>query len=396
MTAATIAASAEKSYIYGKGISIEKYEKILKYRRQYDIIIFDGARGVYAERFALYLRHSDLNKVGVVFMKRIICAFVAVILLMTAVVLGASAATPEYKEGQILYDQDFSSLDALTSSAGYSAYGFGYNTGAATMSIENGALRLISAPKNKDGKSLSGRYGTRIRLYDVPDSVDRFSVSVDLTINSFSSSSASYGPALLIADNGRSDSSGSDKSSIFSMIWMRTYGEANTGAYTYGADALYNAVESGVKGFCTGKTNYNISIYINKKTNEAAFRIYNKDLGLYFSKYDFMYNPASVKSMVGLYANGCDVSVDNLTVYYGDGVFGGGYTPGDALETYPPIITLPVETEAPKETQPSETDSGQISQESSEGMSIGVFIAVELAVVAVSFIAVVALKKKKK
>lgn len=320
-------------------------------------------------------------------MKKVICLLVALILTVSVLSVDVFAAS-SHKEGDVLYKQDFESLDAIQASKDYSAYGHAQITKKSTMSIENGGLRINS-------NALSGRYGTRVQLYKVDDSVDRFSFSVDLKIKSYSSSSGSYGPGVLLADNGVSDKTTGSTSSVFSMIWLRIYNVGTTGAYTYG-DTSKNAVSSEKKGFCEANTEYNISVYVNKNTNRAAFRIHNKTLNVYYSEYDFYYNPAKVNPIVGLYANGCDVVFDNLTVYYGDGVFG-GYTPGDPAETYPPVI-IPTYQDPAATTDPAQTGTPDDNKgkDAKGGVNLGLVIGIEVAVVAVAAVVAFALKKKKK
>lgn len=321
-------------------------------------------------------------------MKKVICLLVALILTVSVLSVDVFAASA-HKEGDVLYKQDFESLDAVQASKDYSAYGYAHITKKNSMAIEDGGLKINS-------NAFSGRYGTRVQLYKVDDSVDRFSFSIDLKIKSYSSSSGSYGPGVLLADNGVSDKSTGSTSSVFSMIWLRAYNVGTTGAYTYG-DTSKNAVSSEVKGFCSANTEYNISVYVNRNTNRAAFRIHNKTLDVYYSEYDFYYNPANVNPIVGLYANGCNVVFDNLTVYYGDGVFAGGYTPGDSAETYPPVI-IPTYQDPAATTDPTQTGDPDANKgkDAKGGANLGLVIGIEVAVVAVAAVVAFALKKKKK
>lgn len=252
-------------------------------------------------------------------MKRIAAVALTVLLLFASASIPVSAQDPAYNEGDILYTQDFSDFSAVTASPDYAVHGYAYNEGAcATLGCENGALRIDSSNTSTAG-TIYGRCGTRVSLYDIPESVDEFSVSLDIYINEYHANASSYGPGLLLADSGVSDTAPDGTEASFSMIWLRPFGKGATGAYTYGGSPT-NVTSQTKSGFCAAGAWYTVEVYVNKTTSAADFRITNKSTGRSYSS-DFIYNQAALNPVVGIYDNGCDILADNLTVYYGNALF---------------------------------------------------------------------------
>lgn len=287
-------------------------------------------------------------------MKKLLSITLLVLTVLISAVIPIGAADT-YKDGDVLYKQEFTSIGDVTSSPDYKVYGFAYDNGACTtLDCESGALHIVSSNKAND-KTLGGRFGTRIRLYDVPDTVDRFSVTCDFYINEYLDQKNSYGPALLIADDGVSDTDIAAGVSKFSMIWMRIFNTGTTGAYTYG-DTSLNVVSQKIDGFCTPATWYTVKVYVNTKDSSAIFNIINNTTKEeYYADY-FFYNPCEVNKMLGIYNSGCDILVDNFTVFYGDALFGTAVADTtEAVTTPAPVVTTeaPVVTEAPATDAPA-------------------------------------------
>lgn len=236
---------------------------------------------------------------------------------VTMVCVPVCAKEKKSEKSDVLYEQDFSSLDV----SNLDVYGYGYAQGGyETIAVEDGALRVSALGTDAAGNTLGGHYGTRIKLYDVPTELTEYSLSIDVKIHSFVGAENSWGPSILVADNGETDVSlkGEEAISKFSMIWMRQFNIGATGAYTYG-DTSKNVTKQDMEGFCT-PGNYRITVYVDNVYNTGIFSIINLDLGTEY-KDGFSYNPCGVTPMVGVGASGCDVSYDNLTVYNGNDAF---------------------------------------------------------------------------
>ena len=130
-----------------------------------------------------------------------------------------AAGSTTYKRGDVLYEQDFSNYDVASAKP----YGYAAGNGGALKNFEvvDGALRINSSNLDSAEKAIGGRYGTRLELYAIPDDVMRYSIEMDLYIDAYHNTTASQGPALLLADNGITDASTAEKLSEFSMFWFR-------------------------------------------------------------------------------------------------------------------------------------------------------------------------------
>jgi hypothetical protein len=176
---------------------------------------------------------------------------------------------------QILYEQDFSNFDVSS----VTPYGYGYTQDAyADISVKDGKLVVNTrqhdiTTEGYQPKKLSGSQGTRIKLYEIPENITNFSVSVDVKLNqlegywngtTYDPVGGSTGPGLLIADNYSSSSSAGTgaNQSLFSMIWMRKYNAATSGAYTYG-NTSKNAVASNKPGICDEGDTYVVQVKVN-------------------------------------------------------------------------------------------------------------------------------------
>lgn len=264
-------------------------------------------------------------------MKRFLSFVLSAVMVLTAINLPAKAEGTENETGEVLYYEDFSDFD-ITS---ITPYGYSYQQGAvAKLAVEDGKLVVNTRQQDitTEGyktKSLYGSHGTRIKLYEIPEDITSFSVSVDVKLNQFEgvwdgtkyeSVGGSTGPGLLIADNGVSGTSAGTAAdqALFSMIWMRKYNIGTSGAYTYGVTNK-NAVASNKPGICDEGDNYTVKVKVDG-TN-GTFKIINTtDNTVYESA--FIYNPGNTNRMVGFYASICNVEFDNLCVCSGDLAYG--------------------------------------------------------------------------
>jgi len=319
-----------------------------------------------------------------------------VLMLVAAMSVSSSAAeTKKYKDGDVLFEQDFSGdLAALQALPGYSAHGYSYTDGQGVLTVKDGKLNITVQPKDSKGAVLGGRYATRVNLYTIPEDVDRFSISVDLKINSYTGTElSSAGPSVILADSHDTDTNAQGTNSKFSMIWLRTPDKATSGAYTYG-DTAKNKVQMNRDGIGNPGDSYTVKVYVDLNTRSGAFNIENKDKQVTYEELDFYYNTCDLLKNIGLGANATDVDFDNFKVYYGDGVFDGMFA--ETVETDPPATTkAPDATKAPEATNGTDggTDDGEKTE---EGGNTGLIIGIVAAVVVVAAVVIVVVSKKKK
>ena len=250
---------------------------------------------------------------------RTILSFVmAVAMIASIFALGTSAA---YKDGDVLYSTDFSDFDvSKLAPIGYASTGGALKT----VEIKDGALHIDNSDVDGAGAFVSGRYGSRVILYDIPDDVKTFSVTCDIVINEIHNKDrSSYGPGLLIADNGVSDPDATASNAFFSMFWMRLAGFATSGIYNYG-DTSFNFVDMNQLGFCEEGSPYTIEIFVDATNPDdpyGMFKAVNKKINSVFETDYFYYNSAGANTAIGIYNNGCDITVDNIKVTYGNSYF---------------------------------------------------------------------------
>lgn len=164
------------------------------------------------------------------------------------------------------------------------------------------------------------------------------------------------------------------------------------------------------KRFCV--TWYTIEIFIdatNARDPVGMFRATNKSINTVFETDYFAYNPRSLNSMIGIYNNGCDILVDNISITYGDAFFGTAAaeettttapttTAAPVTTAAPEIIEAPVTTAAPAvdtTSVPSTTAASGVEETTGLPTAAVVIVAVLLLVAIVVCVLVVRSKKLK-
>lgn len=325
-------------------------------------------------------------------MKKLLSVLLVVLTLVSAMSVTSSAA-PKYKNGDVLFEQDFSDLAAIQALPDYSMHGYASKLANTVVEIQDGKLHLKSPDVDAQEKTIGGRYGTRLSLYKIPEDVKYFSIQLDLTLNEFvGGASSSTGPSLIMADNRLTDAALGDKDSIFSMIWMRESSKGTSGSYTYGGSS--NKVKKGLTGICDAACDYTIKVYVDLETSTGHFSIMNNTLQVSYEETEFLYNTGAVDQFIGVASNGTDVSFDKLTVYWGDGVFN-LYDPVD--EDAEAETEAPATTKAPDDAKdPEATDKADDDAKEEGGNNTTLIVGIVAAVVVVAAVVAVVIAKKKK
>ena len=320
-----------------------------------------------------------------------ILSLIVVIAMMAAMfATGASAAT--YTVGQVLYENDFSNFDVST----LKAEGYAVASGAhKTLEIKDGALHMVGEEWNAD-KSLKigGRFGTRINLYDIPEDVDRYSITADVYINEYLASSSSAGPSILLTNNGIYDADGKATKGEFAMMWLRKAEVGTTGYYQYGETAS-NVVDKNQPGFCDAGTWYTVQFYVDlghKDGPTGMFKIINKTTGYTYEAEEVIFNTLGHNNVVGVYNNVTDVLFDNIKVTYGDAYFGNDKLPTPEETTKAPTADTTKAPTADTTKAPTEDTTGTVTPAPTGDM--GTFVWVALAAIAAMAIAGTTLKIK--
>lgn len=250
----------------------------------------------------------------------------------------STAPAQTYADNQILFSEDFSDYSKFSSlklNAGFPRFEDGYilrgGPHSTLYAFSEGEGALITS---LDVLKTSGRYAPRLLMYEIPDSVEEFTVSMDVRCLEDvikTGDTSRNGPGLILADNCFGNTynySQLDSVTKFQLIWLRPQG-SNTGAYSYKPSSVTaNNTVSNLSITLTEGTRYSIWVHVNPNSTEyddnstsyvenAKFIITDKTTRTTVYEDEFAYNEINARRVIGAYVNEVDWEYDQLNVWAG-------------------------------------------------------------------------------
>jgi len=287
-------------------------------------------------------------------MKKFLCFLLSVLtaasLLAPTASAGTASASEEYSAGRVLFSEDFSDVtkfNALTSTpnakTGYYIVGNDHANCKLSACKEIGTVIQSTASKTGkliiDSSSVPVGYTARVLMYDMTDeNVDKFTVVFDFKVIDFDEGGSANAVGLVISDNGmESDHSNNTKDAAFQPFLLKTGNRASQISCvgltaSSDGDTSYNSSgPSSSKNLGLDNTSYKIVVSVDTTDTDgdnSTVTMYREGVQVYSDT--FVYAATSkeiiqkyqnttvpVKKQIGFIANGVDVELDQLNVYYG-------------------------------------------------------------------------------